>query len=492
MKKKAMSAVVLVLLTTLAGKAETVHERLLYQHPLTSAEALQGMNLKSTDGLFTAQGWQSISATSPLMITLPEGLPFEGTFRVKVSNFDPYNQNINQKQPIIDLYSQPCGNKEIYETDGAWFHLISGTGYESGVPGQAGFKLWAAPRGVDSKDEDRVMNDATWDPSRTYEFAFVWSGTTLTFLVDGIERLTLPFAGQVEPFKYIFLGKDNLIYGYTAQPGPIFSDLRLYGPGAPIPDENPPALERVVALARNRVWVVFDQEVDAASAGNPANYGISPAVTILDVEHQTDERAVILTTTPHQEEVLYALSVQNISDTEEPPNTLASAGSTYRFVDLPITAISRSNYQLTARSVGDSVYSDRDYVYTEMPARFADWSFVLTANDDKALVMDDFLTFYAAQAMALVIGYDQRVAAPPSWLLGWQATGETITTDDTSFKMYEKSIEQGWVTLGGNGQASSASMYVILFEAQTSTIVDLAPPAAPTGVRVMYFGAGPN
>ncbi len=69
------------------------------------------MNLKSTDGLFTAQGWQSISATSQLMITLPEGLPFEGTFRVKVSNFDPYNQNINQKQPIIDLYSQPCGNR---------------------------------------------------------------------------------------------------------------------------------------------------------------------------------------------------------------------------------------------------------------------------------------------------------------------------------------------------------------------------------------------
>ncbi|MBN1541796.1 hypothetical protein JW992_06590 [candidate division KSB1 bacterium] len=486
MRTTSMRTVLLIVFLAMIAHAQTNHERLLYQHPLTSDSGLQGMILNNTDGVFTAEGWQSVSATSQLMITLPEGLPFEGTFKVRLSNFDPYNQNINQKQPIIDLYSQPCGNKEIYDTDGAWFHLISGTGYESGVPGQAGFKLWAAPRGVGSKDEDRVMNDATWDPSRTYEFAFVWSGTTLTFLVDGIERLTLPFAGQVEPFKYIFLGKDNLIYGYTAQPGPIFSNMRLYGPGDPIIDDEPPVLERVVALARERVWVVFDQEIESASAGNPANYSIAPSVTIQGAEIQPDGSSVVLATSPHQESVSYTLSVENIDDTETPPNTLTSASLTYRFVDQPITAISRSNYELASRVVGDPVYSDRDYVYTAIPSRLSQWSFLVTANDDKALTLEDFLTFFAAQPLDLVIGYDIRVATLPSWLQGWQSTGETLTTDDTVFNLYEKSIEQGWVTLGGNGQATSASMYVILLKPQSSTIVDLTPPAPPSGVRVRY------
>jgi len=238
----------LVLLSFLFARpaaAQPRHERLIYSHPLTSAADDQGLLLRSTDGRFGASGWQSLSPGSQLLITLPEGLPLEGTCSVRVSNFDPCEQNVSEKQPIINLYSQPCGNKEIYETDGGWFHLISGTLYQTGDE-TAGFKFWAAPRGVESKTEEEVMLEARWNPARSYEFTFVWDRSTLFFLVDGVERMRLAYAGQVEPFRYIFLGKDNLTRGYTAQPGPVFSDLRLYAPAEQDPPPAPPAGVRVI------------------------------------------------------------------------------------------------------------------------------------------------------------------------------------------------------------------------------------------------------
>jgi hypothetical protein len=227
--------------------AQPVHTRLLYAHSLSGAQSEQGITLQNRDGNFFKGGWEITTSTSQLFITLPEGLPLEGTLAVKVSNFDPYEQATDDlKHPIIDLYSQACGNKDIYYTDGAWFHLITGINYQSGEEGEAGFKLWAASRGVEAKEEEQFMQDATWNTGKTYEFTFTWSGTTLYFLIDGVLRMQLPFAGQVEPFRYLFLGKDNLIWGYSAQPGPIFSDLRLYGPAVTDPPPAAPANVRLI------------------------------------------------------------------------------------------------------------------------------------------------------------------------------------------------------------------------------------------------------
>ncbi len=243
-----LAALILLLsLFTQPTLAQPQHTRLLYAHPLSSGENLQGITLKNTDGHFFGGGWEISTTTSQLLITLPEPLPLEGTFAIRVKNFDPYEQNTDDlKHPIIDLYSRPCGNKEIYETDGAWFHLITGKNYQSGEEGEAGFKFWAAPRGVGTKVEEQFMSDAEWHSARSYEFSFTWSGTTLYFLIDGVVRMSLPYAGQVEPFRYIFLGKDNLLWGYAAQPGPIFYDLRLYGPAVSDPPPAAPSGVRVI------------------------------------------------------------------------------------------------------------------------------------------------------------------------------------------------------------------------------------------------------
>ncbi len=158
----------------------------------------------------------------------------------------------------------------------------------------------------------------------------------------------------------------------------------------------------------------------------------------------------------------------------------------YRFVDLPVTAISRPGYALVQRAEGDSVYSDRAYIFTRIPDRLVDWFWISTANDDKANSEEKFLEFYAAKAMKIIVGVDADVQTPPAWLQGWTLLDEGIVTNDTAFRLYEKEYAPGMVTLGGNGMSTSSSMYLVLLQPNASTGIDL-PPAPPAGVRVIYI-----
>ncbi|NTW36100.1 MAG: hypothetical protein HGB17_08215 [Syntrophobacteraceae bacterium] len=82
-------------------------------------------------------------------IALASTLPYEGTFVIDVTNFDPVSQNtVENKQHIINLYSRIYeNNKDIFETDGSWCNIRTGVGYSTG-PGVAGFKFLAAARGL--------------------------------------------------------------------------------------------------------------------------------------------------------------------------------------------------------------------------------------------------------------------------------------------------------------------------------------------------------
>jgi hypothetical protein len=69
------------------------------------------------------------------------------------------------------------------------------------------------------------MQSATWNTNSTYEFKIIWNTTKTWVFVNGSKKAELPFSGQTEFFKYLFLGTDNI---YTGQPGPIYSNLRIY------------------------------------------------------------------------------------------------------------------------------------------------------------------------------------------------------------------------------------------------------------------------
>ncbi|MBN1543464.1 VCBS repeat-containing protein [candidate division KSB1 bacterium] len=205
----------------------------LYSDPLDDASAPALGTLVNRNGQFIAgQGWKATSTSSQLMITLPQNLPGEGVFIVDVTNFDPVSQNADVKQQIINLYSQANGSKDVFYSGGSWFNIRTGTGYTTG-PGVAGFKFLASPNGIDARGEQRCLESSTWNLNQTYEFRVAWNSRDISVYVDGERQSTLGFAGQNEPFRYIFLGTDNV---YQGQAGPIYSNLRIYGSG----DTPPP------------------------------------------------------------------------------------------------------------------------------------------------------------------------------------------------------------------------------------------------------------
>gem|GEM_PF-1232143 len=209
------------------------HTRLIYSHSLLNTTPAAGESIVNSGGTFIAgKGWQATTKNSQLRIALASSLPFEGTFVINVTNFDPVSQNLPDgiKQHIINLYSRIYdNNKDIFETDGSWCNIRTGEGYSAGA-GVAGFKFLAAARGLSTRDEERCIEDHTWSLSRTYEFRIIWTTTWIYCYFDGELMSRLPFAGQIEPFRYLLIGRDNLIWGYSAQPGVIFSNVRIYGP----------------------------------------------------------------------------------------------------------------------------------------------------------------------------------------------------------------------------------------------------------------------
>jgi len=217
---------ILLLFLPFLSAAQTDHTVLLYSHMLESDAAPQFSEFSNRNGAFIpGKGWEATSNSSQLYIKLPENLPDEGTFIIDVTNFDPVHQNQDDKQQIINLYSQNNGSKAIFHTDGSWWNIRTGYPYSSGA-GMAGFKFLAAPRGIDTRDEERCIEyKSDWDVDHTYEFKVVWTITTISCYLDGVLLSELPFQGQVQAFQYIFIGTDNV---YTAQPGPIYSNLRIY------------------------------------------------------------------------------------------------------------------------------------------------------------------------------------------------------------------------------------------------------------------------
>lgn len=218
--KKLFLLVTGVLITRMAAAGT------LYSDRLDNAASTALGQMQNRSGEFIAgSGWKATAGNSQLRITLPAPLPPAGSLLVDVRNFDPVRQNIDVKQQIINLYSQENGSKAIFETSGSWINIRTGTGYSVGE-GVAGFKMLAAPRGIDTRDEVRIMEDATWELGKTYEFRITWDQASASVYLDGSKCFTLPFAGQVEMFRYIFLGTDNV---YVAQPGVIYSNLRILG-----------------------------------------------------------------------------------------------------------------------------------------------------------------------------------------------------------------------------------------------------------------------
>lgn len=190
--------------------------------PLTDSTLRAGEADKQVyGGSFTGDGWQATDGSSQLVIRLAQPRSNPGRLEIDVRNFDPKAQSTGAKHEIINLYSQANGSKDIFETQGSWWNVRSGTNYQADP---MGIKFLSAVQGVATRLETRLPTAVPWDLAQTYRFAVDWNDTEITISLDGSPVQSHAWGVMTEPFEYVFIGTNNV---YSAQVGPVYSNLRI-------------------------------------------------------------------------------------------------------------------------------------------------------------------------------------------------------------------------------------------------------------------------
>jgi hypothetical protein len=185
--------------------------------PLTRPGQEAGFSDKNVrGGSFSAAGWQTTGGNDQLVLAMAAPLSGSATLEIDVTNFDPASQYAGPKHQIINMYTSDNGSRDVFESNEAWWNIRTGTNYGSG------FKLLAAPNGGDTRDEARLIPNASWNPADTHTFTVEWDASYIDLYLDGTHLETLPFQGRVQPLQHIFIGTDNV---YDGQVGPIYSNL---------------------------------------------------------------------------------------------------------------------------------------------------------------------------------------------------------------------------------------------------------------------------
>jgi regulation of enolase protein 1 (concanavalin A-like superfamily) len=88
-------------------------------------------------------------------------------------------------------------------------------------------------------------------------------------------------------------------------------------------DQTPPELVDALNLGRDRVVVTFSEPVESSSGTNPAHYEMDHGVTVTEAVYGADEQTIVLTTSPLVIGRIYKLTVREVRDQAQVPNTIA-------------------------------------------------------------------------------------------------------------------------------------------------------------------------
>ncbi|AEY65185.1 dockerin type I domain-containing protein [Clostridium sp. BNL1100] len=120
--------------------------------------------------------------------------------------------------------------------------------------------------------------------------------------------------------------------------------------------------------------------------------------------------------------------------------------------------------------IGDLVYGDRTFKFTQIPQSLIGSEWIRTACDSKMYTSDE-ASFTAKSDISVYVGLDTRATSIPAWLNGWNATGEILVSDNNSveYNIYKKDYAaNSLVTLGTNGASASIVNYVVIVKPQTT------------------------
>lgn len=214
------------------------------QDPLTAPGPVAGQGMKKvTGGQFTPQGWKTTANGDQMVIEIAEADGFEGALEIDLVGLDWVKANTSHNQDkiaFLSMFSNPSGCPHASHfgtnTDALWMLRTGRKPDNTPFFGQ-GFKVYWSARGASEAEPSMytekiptAMERNTWAGWKegTNTIRVFWSKTRYRFgvLVNGEKVLEVPYENQIEPFKYVFIGKSR---EFDSLVGPTFANLRVYG-----------------------------------------------------------------------------------------------------------------------------------------------------------------------------------------------------------------------------------------------------------------------
>lgn len=243
-------------------------------------------------------------------------------------------------------------------------------------------------------------------------------------------------------------------------------------------DRERPQLEDVQIVYSTYLKVIFNEIVERESAENISNYVINSGIQVLGAILDNSLKIVHLTTSEHQPNTNYTLTVNGVRDRSPSRNSIAPNTRFQYYFEVSsgsiVLGLSKDNYELAYLNVGDEYYVDRNYKITSIPDEMNGYLWIKTANDDRDKNDNNFLTFQLGEKAKIYIAYDSRTLYYPNWLVNdYYRIGKQIGVSEyvAKLELWERACEPGVVTLGANlaeGAQGVESMYVVLIESKNS------------------------
>lgn len=154
------------------------------------------------------------------------------------------------------------------------------------------------------------------------------------------------------------------------------------------------------------------------------------------------------------------------------------SGALYRVnqsVDLEITGLIPSNYSISTYQAGGTVYTDRAYTFTQVPATLAGKKMIKTANNDKGNNSSSYITFLVNKPVTVYLAIDNRITNLPSWYSSWTKTNLTTTINDNNpsgYSFYTKEFAAGNIVLGGCNTTSYSNIIPVIADSQVAAVID--------------------
>ena len=293
----------------------------------------------------------------------------------------------------------------------------------------------------------------------------------------------------------------NSIIDLAPQPNEIAPDSKIQY-SYTYQDLIPPEIENVQIVYSTYVKIFFNEIVERESAENMANYSIDGGVQVLGAILDNSLKIVHLTTSDHQANTSYILTVNNVRDRSPNRNPIKPNTSIQYNFEVSsgsiVVGLTKDNYELAYLNVGDQYYVDRNYSINSLPEEMNDYLWIKTANDDRDKKGEDFLSFQLTEATKIYVAFDSRALNYPNWLVNdFYRVGKNIGVSEYADKLdlWVKECEPGVITLGANladGAQGVESMYVVLIETTNSqrpeSPENLGDPASlgPANMFLLY------